>query len=259
MNKHPEPIKTTWSPTPDPTGVGGSPVGPSRLDVVTTWKNKRRDVTIGFDLFEPSIPFTHIDRVIARVASRGLHLFRVRTAHPARVEEYLQRVAAGGPAASVAYQRRILAHWDSWKEKCSYWHHTLPEPPTPEVRFIYDQAGALEPEPTRPYQERSIPQGEFHWRKWPLDNLVFETPTGEPLAITYPPPCESPYLTLVKVADAERALADALEARRQSQSSSKAGVIAALIEAEALLKSAGLTSLATVMLAMAEGAKEGGR
>jgi protein gp37 len=144
------------------------------------WRKPRRVfVNSMSDLFHEEVPFEFVDRVWAVMASSSRHTFQVLTKRPERMAEYLVRVTQrGGPALDryVDELRRYHEqHLEGYREG-----YTLPSPPTPELRFIYDSA--CEQEKHRFTYDRSTKPlghgfsgGEFHWRPWPLSNVWLGT------------------------------------------------------------------------------------
>jgi protein gp37 len=112
------------------------------------------------DLFHEEVPFEWIDLVMDFVASSASHTFMVLTKRPQRMAEYFARIQTGAPVAAAAYERRK--------------GYSLPSPPTPELRYLYDSATTQEgrlltPEGTK--IDNGFSCREYHWRRWPLSNL----------------------------------------------------------------------------------------
>lgn len=137
-------------------------------------KGKRIGVQFMGDLFHPDVPFELVDWGFAWMASLSHHTFFVLTKRVDRMAEYFERVSRLGQEAGRAYEQRVRAHFEKYKMQFTE-GYTLPSPPTPELRHLYDSAAIQEQRPTSP-DGTTLHCGfsgrEFHWRRWPLDNVV---------------------------------------------------------------------------------------
>jgi hypothetical protein len=73
------------------------------------------------------------------------------------------------------YRRHLSNLFDRNKKNHTAGFHPV-ELPTPALRAIYDGARMLENGSNLPVNHR-LPEfsgGEFHWRDWPLENVVIE-------------------------------------------------------------------------------------
>lgn len=133
-----------------------------------------RECVVLVDLFAPSTPADLRWLVWATMASRGNHRFRLTTAYPKVMQRFLDEIVSAGPKAGERYFRSMMAHFK--KYKCKFTEgYTLPEPPTPELRHLYDMAAKIEGRLLRPDGTTlhcGFSGGEFHWRGWPLSNVV---------------------------------------------------------------------------------------
>jgi protein gp37 len=149
---------------------------PDRLADPLKWKRPRRVfVNSVSDLFHEDVPDEFIDRVFAVMASASTHIFQVLTKRPWRMREYFERVSKEGLCSRDRYVKTLKEYHE--KTIQGYLEgFTLPSPPTPELRFIYDSACEQEKSGFR-YERRPKPLGhgfsggEYHWRKWPLSNV----------------------------------------------------------------------------------------
>ncbi len=136
------------------------------------WR-KPSTVMACFDLFDPQNTYKTIDLIFAVMASKGSCSFLIKTQYPKRVSRYLLSVERRGKTAGPAYERRMRAHFQKYKLEFQA-GYSLPEPPTPELRAIYDSAARREQRPICDYSSdrwSGFTGGEFHWRKWPLNNI----------------------------------------------------------------------------------------
>lgn len=137
-------------------------------------RRKPVDLLIDFDLF--ALDFALIDVVLAVVASSGSTRFFYETEHAAARRRYMADVKRRGRVAAKKYEARMRAHFRKYKQEFRE-GYSLPEPPTPELRAIYDAAAAWEKRPTNPCGttlRSGFSLGEYHWRSWPLSNLLDE-------------------------------------------------------------------------------------
>lgn len=140
--------------------------------------SKRKAYTIGVqlmgDLFHEKINDYTIDLVMAWIASTGTHRFLVLIKRPDRMAAYFNGISARADGAAERYEKRMREHFERYKMEFKE-GYSLPSPPTPELRVIYDSAAVQESRPTSPDGTTlhcGFSGGEFHWRKWPLDNLA---------------------------------------------------------------------------------------
>ena len=125
------------------------------------------------DLFHEDVPDEFIDRVFAVLASSSKHTFQVLTKRADRMQQYMQRIADGAPMAGQRYEAAMREHFDRYKLDFRE-GYSLPAPPTPELRFLYDSAVVQEHRPTAPCGTTlayGFSGGEYHWRAWPLNNV----------------------------------------------------------------------------------------
>lgn len=128
---------------------------------------------LAFDPFDGRMDFGALDMLFAVMASCGWMTFRVKTAHPSRMHAYMESVARRGQKAGPTYERRMRAHFKKYKNEFRE-GYSLPEPPTPELRALYDSAVKRERRPVNPCGftlHSGFSGGEYHWRDWPLDNV----------------------------------------------------------------------------------------
>lgn len=134
------------------------------------------EVEIVGDPFAPDVPQATTDFMFALVASRGRWKFTATTAYPARMRRYLAAVDSYSRLAAARYERKMRAHFRRWKHEFRE-GYSLPEPPTPQLRVIYDSAAKTEHRPENPCGttlHSGFSLGEYHWRDWPLRNLVIQ-------------------------------------------------------------------------------------
>jgi protein gp37 len=144
------------------------------LDPLKWRKPRRIFVNSMSDLFHPDVTDEVLDRIFAVMASCGRHTFQILTKRPERMREYLQRVSDRAPAAGVDYESRMRAHFEKYKDNFQE-GYSLPSPPTPELRAIYDSACLQEQRKLLPdgttLWDKGFSGGEYHWRSWPLPNV----------------------------------------------------------------------------------------
>ena len=89
------------------------------------------------------------------------------------VDRWLKSVGRRAVGGAERYERRVKAHFRRYKVEFTE-GYTLPGLPTPELRVIYDSAARNEGHPVP--RERTLHCHftglEYHWRSWPLDNVV---------------------------------------------------------------------------------------
>ena len=162
-------------------------IHPERLDAPLRWRKPMRIfVNSMSDLFHEDVPDEFIDRVFAVMASSSKHTYQILTKRPKRMCAYFSRVSAGAVDAAARYERDMRAHFQRYKMDFKE-GHSIPEPPTGELRFIYDSAARQEDRPTSPDGTTlgdGFSGGEYHWRSWPLSNVwlcvsVEDQPTAD--------------------------------------------------------------------------------
>lgn len=152
-------------------------LGTSLGQMATRANHLDYQVEIVGDPFAPDVPQSTTDFMFALVASRGRWTFTATTAHPARMTRYLAAVERRSRGAAARYERKMRAHFRRYKRKFRE-GYTLPEPPTPQLRVVYDSAAKTENRPENPCGttlHSGFSLGEYHWREWPLGNLVIMT------------------------------------------------------------------------------------
>jgi len=154
-------------------GKGGVRLREDRLLDPLRWR-ARRSVTVADDLFHPKVPRAFLHRAYAAMASCSQHLFTIPTKHPERARAYYAGLVKAGPAAQARYIAGMRRHFKSCKREFME-GYTLPEPPTPELRYLYDRARRYGRKfldsRGKPYYHH-YEGGEFHWREWPLFNVT---------------------------------------------------------------------------------------
>lgn len=133
----------------------------------------RYRVEVVGDVFAPGVTRSEQDMVFAVIASRGGWEFVLRTLYPKRLTAFMTSVETRSIGAAERYERRVRGHFQ--KYKCKFTEgYTLPEPPTAQLRVIYDSAAKTERRATRPCGytlSAGFSLGEYHWRSWPLNNV----------------------------------------------------------------------------------------
>ena len=144
-----------------------------------TAPRKWRDVRLAVpteDIFAEAVTNEMLDLIFAEMASAGQHVFRVATTHITRKVAYFERIAALAPAAGADYEKRMRAHFEKYKQEFME-GYSLPSPPTPELRVLYDSACEQEQRKLNPdgttLWNKGFSGGEYHWRSWPLNNVFF--------------------------------------------------------------------------------------
>jgi protein gp37 len=144
---------------------------PHNLDKPLHWRKPRRIfVDSRSDLFHEDVPDEYIDRVIAAIASSQPNQFLVLTKRAERMRDYMIGLSERGKRAQEAYMQTGREHFQKYKERFTE-GYTLPEPPTPELRAVYDSARIAEHGAAQGFRGRSYSGGEYHWQQWPLSNL----------------------------------------------------------------------------------------
>jgi hypothetical protein len=153
-------------------------------------------VEVMFDPFDGSLDYPTIDLIFAVMCSSGHLLFRITTEHFKKFHAYNADLRTRAVPAAQDYEQRKR----DLLEKYKYEFHegyTIPEPPTPEVRAIYNSATVRQQRPTNPCGttlHSGFTGSEYHWRPWPLNNVrinCVDMPEGD---IFLPPVPKALYL-----------------------------------------------------------------
>ena len=134
------------------------------------WQRAVRRVTILGDVSR--LTFAELDYLFAIFASNWGVQFDVTISEAAH-HRWLESVERRSVGAAEKYERRMRAHFKRYKLQFRE-GYSLPDPPTPQLRLIYDSAAAQEQRPSNPCGttlHSGFTGGEYHWRKWPLDNV----------------------------------------------------------------------------------------
>ena len=131
------------------------------------WRQSVRNVQVIGDLNART--FAELDYLFAIFASNGVTIFSV-TATGTKLQRWLESVERRSVGAAEKYEKQKRAQFQACKTKFME-GYTIPEPPTPQLRVVYDSAARSEN-----MRDRGFSGGEYHWRSWPLDNVVDETP-----------------------------------------------------------------------------------
>lgn len=119
--------------------------------------------------------FSELDYLFAIFASNGQTQFHV-TATGSTLTRWLKSVQRRSVGAAEKYEQKMKAHFRRYK--CEFTEgYTLPGAPTPELRVIYNAAARHENRPRNPCGTTlhcGFSGGEYHWREWPLNNVVVE-------------------------------------------------------------------------------------
>lgn len=135
------------------------------------WQYAVKRVRIIGDLSE--LTFPELDYLFAIFASNGGKMFHA-TATGTKLEKWLESVEKRCVGAAEKYERRVKAHFRKYKHQFTE-GYSLPKKPTPQLRVIYDSAAKSERRPIRPCGTTlwsGFSGGEYHWRPWPLRNVV---------------------------------------------------------------------------------------
>ena len=135
------------------------------------WINSVTAVRVENDLF--ALPIKTIDYAYAVFASNGHVRFTIHTINGHRAEKYIAELSRRAVGAAERYEQKMRAHFKRYKRVFRE-GYSLPGPPTPELRCLYDSAAKSERRPTNPNGKTlrcGFSGGEFHWRKWPLSNV----------------------------------------------------------------------------------------
>jgi len=143
-----------------------------------SWQQAAQRVVIEGDLRLRS--FAELDYLFAIFASNAATQFHV-TATGTTLTRWLLSVQRRSVGAAEKYEKRMRAHFRRYK--CKFTEgYTLPGPPTPELRVIYDSSASSENRPRTPCGTTlhcGFSGGAYHWRKWPLHNVVVTEATKE--------------------------------------------------------------------------------
>jgi hypothetical protein len=134
------------------------------------WQRSVRRVQILGDVSR--LTFAELDYLFAIFASNGGVKFTV-TISVAAYRRWLESVERRAVGAAEKYERRLRAHFAKYRQRFRE-GYSLPEPPTPQLRLVYDSAAAAEKRPRNPCGttlQSGFSGGEYHWRRWPLDNV----------------------------------------------------------------------------------------
>jgi len=143
-------------------------------------RRKPIDLSLQFDLFK--LKRELIDVVLAVVTSAGHTRFFYETECIKQRERYFEDLRLRGIRAAKSYEDRMRSQFQKYKYEFRE-GYSLPEPPTPEIRAIYDAAAIWENRPTNPCGttlHSGFSLGEYHWRSWPLSNLIDENDSSVP-------------------------------------------------------------------------------
>ena len=141
------------------------------------------------DLFAPMVSDQRIALVMASIASSMPHTFEIRTAHPERVRRWFAFAERQGRKA-IAAHKRYTKKW--FKDHChgydGRYGQQVTEPPTAELRFVYDVAGAEDLKgrhedckdglTNHSLHFGGFSEGEYHWQGWPLKHVAVLTTAG---------------------------------------------------------------------------------
>ena len=157
-------------------------------------------VEVMFDPFDGSLDYPTIDLLLAVMCSSGHLLFRITTESFKKFHAYNADLRTRAVPAAQNYEQRKRDHLERYKYDF-HEGYTIPEPPTPEVRALYDSAAVRQQRPTNPCGttlHSGFTGGECHWRPWPLNNVLVkctDMPEGE---IFLPPVPKAMYLQVAQ-------------------------------------------------------------
>lgn len=148
------------------------PIADGRLVVETCpkWQHAVKTVRVIGDVF--ALRHAEIDYLFAVFASNGYTRFVIDDGRGR--ERWLASVARRSVGAAERYEQKMRSHFRRYKKQFTE-GYSLPSPPTPELRVIYDSASRRERRPPNPCGTTlwsGFSGGEFHWREWPLSNVV---------------------------------------------------------------------------------------
>ena len=137
------------------------------------WQRGVRKVTVEIDL--QSLSYRELDFLFAIFASNGGVVFTVRCSG-SKLTRWLASVDRRSVGAAERYERRLRAHFTRYKHTFRE-GYSLPEPPTTQLRVLYDSAAKSERRPRSPCGltlNYGFSGGEYQWREWPLSNVAAE-------------------------------------------------------------------------------------
>jgi len=144
--------KTTWKP--------------ELFTNCADWQHAVTAVKVDADLQD--MTFRELDYLFAVFASNGGVHFGI-TCSGSKLERWLKSVEKRSVGAAERYEARMRAHFQKYKRRFVE-GYSLPDPPTPQLRVIYDSALKSE------QKQNSRKQYNFsgpvcHWQKWTLQNV----------------------------------------------------------------------------------------
>ena len=143
---------------------------PNFLGPCPSWQRQVKCVRVDVDL--QSLSFLQLDWLFAVFASNGGVRFLVHCSG-SKYGLWLKSVDRRSKHAAEKYEKRVRSNFKKYKMKFRE-GYSLPEPPTPELRVIYDSAAKSQ---NRGYSpggatlRSNFDGGEYHWRCWPLNNV----------------------------------------------------------------------------------------
>ncbi len=138
---------------------------PATISDPLRW-NGGREVDVKEDLFDSLIDINTVAAIFAVMASSARHRFHLRTQNGDAMRRWFAWITLGGTSAVAIYNAGHEVHHAPLAGRV--------DPPTPELRFLYD-VGAPRVNPhLRGIALKRERMGEFHWREWPLDNVSIE-------------------------------------------------------------------------------------
>ena len=150
---------------------------PQLLGPCPHWQRAVKRVCVDLDL--ESLSFLQMDWLFAVFASNGQNMFIVACSGR-KYERWLASVERRSNGAADKYERKLRAHFKKYKYVFAE-GYSLPAAPTPQLRVIYDSAARSQNRPTNPNGttlKRGFDGGEYHWRPWPLNNVVVNLEGG---------------------------------------------------------------------------------
>lgn len=170
--------EVTWSPLRAPRevcfvdGVRMERFGLDRSNIgePLRWREPRT-VAVAGDPWGRLVDPRDAAAIFAVMASANGHNFHLSVEDTEVMRRWFAWVALGGRSAVALYNTEHEIR-----------HPTLVgrvDPPTPELRFIYDMGADRVTPHLRGRAARRGRLGEFHWQKWPLGNVsIEEAPRG---------------------------------------------------------------------------------
>ena len=133
------------------------------------WQRAVSEVKVDIDL--QTLTFKQLDYLFAVFASNGRVKFTVRCSG-ARLARWSESVAKRSRGAAERYETHMRAHFRRYKQNFVE-GYSLPAPPTPELRVVYDSGTKSQAPLThvRADGTNAIPERDgpiCHWRTWPL-------------------------------------------------------------------------------------------